>query len=97
MFKIGQRVKCNYKGIRYGEVAAINPDLFYCVYVVFEDDTAGCYTEDGKFYAFQQEPSLTIVPGVNDANALLRDCLNQLVVLNVNPELVSRIKQFINA
>lgn len=59
MFKVGQKVTCK----EYGEgfVTSINEGEAYPVDVDFISGKWDCYTEDGKLYKDDDEPSLSVI------------------------------------
>ena len=61
MFKVGQKVICKV----YGEGVVISvddePGEVYPVDVEFAVGGRNCYTEDGKLWVLDDEPSLTVI------------------------------------
>ena len=59
MFTVGQKVICK----QYGEgvVEGIDEDGAYPVDVGFISGEWDCYTEDGKLYEDDDEPSLSVI------------------------------------
>ena len=61
MFKVGQKVICKV----HGEGVVVNTDEHekYPVDVEFVGGGWNCYTEDGKLWTVDDEPSLTVIEG----------------------------------
>ena len=59
MFEVGQKVICK----KYGEgtVTGTDEDGTYPVDVAFISDEWDCYTEDGKMFETDDEPSLYVI------------------------------------
>ena len=59
MFSVGQKVICK----EYGEgvVEGIDEDRTYPVDVNFDSGEWDYYTEDGKLYEYDDEPSLSVI------------------------------------
>ena len=57
MFKVGQKVICKVHG--EGVVVGVDEDGTYPVDVDFIGGAWNCYTEDGKLYETDDEPSLS--------------------------------------
>ena len=59
MFKVGQKVIC--KQYCEGVVSCVDEDGTYPVDVDFIGGEWDCYTEDGKLYEDDDEPSLSVI------------------------------------
>ena len=59
MFKVGQKVICKVHG--EGVVTDTDEDGTYPVDVEFVGGEWDCYTEDGKFFETDDEPSLNVI------------------------------------
>ena len=59
MFVVGQKVRCKTYG--EGVVVSIEELPPYRVDVDFANGEWDCYTEDGKLYEKDDEPSLTVI------------------------------------
>ena len=59
MFKVGQKVICK----QYGEgvVYSVNEDRIYPVIMKFNSGVWDSYTEEGKLYEDDDEPSLSVI------------------------------------
>ena len=59
MFKVGQKVICKVHG--EGVVTGTDEGWTYSVDVEFVGGAWDCYTEDGKLYEDDTEPSLSVI------------------------------------
>ena len=59
MFKVGQKVHCETYG--EGVVTGTDEDGTYPVDVEFIGGEWDCYTEDGKMFETDDEPSLSVI------------------------------------
>ena len=59
MFKVGDKVVCKVFG--EGVVEGTDEDGAYTVDVGFISGDFECYTEDGKMYKYDDEPSLSVI------------------------------------
>ena len=59
MFKVGQKVICKVRG--EGVVTGTDEDGAYPVDVDFTNGEWDYYTEDGKLYKDEDEPSLSVI------------------------------------
>ena len=59
MFKVGQKVICKVYG--EGEVTEVDFLTVYQIEVSFISGDFECYTEGGKMYEYDDEPSLSVI------------------------------------
>ena len=62
MFKVGQKVRCGMFG--EGVVSEVGDESqTYPVVVKFIRDVWDCYTDDGRWFEDDDEPSLSVIEG----------------------------------